>query len=103
MNAESIAFLAGEKVEEMKSNQKLQILLETSKSLYVRQLFLDFAKNLFDYLGSILSYLVLAIPIFSGVYDNLTASELSALISQVYNNLVMNLVNHLLFISLFVL
>ena len=48
-----------------------------------RQFLLDFATNAFDYLGSILSYLALAVPIFSGVYDALTASELSALISVV--------------------
>jgi ATP-binding cassette subfamily D (ALD) protein 4 len=35
-----------------------------------------------DYLGSILSYAVLAIVIFSGKYDDLNATELSVLISQ---------------------
>jgi ATP-binding cassette subfamily D (ALD) protein 4 len=41
-----------------------------------------------DYLGSILSYVILAIPIFSGIYDDLTPSELSALISEVSNQYV---------------
>jgi ATP-binding cassette subfamily D (ALD) protein 4 len=36
-----------------------------------------------DYIGSILSYLVLAVPIFAGAYDNLSPSEVGALISQV--------------------
>jgi len=36
-----------------------------------------------DYLGSILSYVILAIPIFAGVYDDLPPAELSALISRV--------------------
>lgn len=39
--------------------------------------------NTFDYLGGFLSYIIIAIPIFSGVYDSLTAGELSALISKV--------------------
>ncbi|KAG9347276.1 hypothetical protein JZ751_004843 [Albula glossodonta] len=38
--------------------------------------------NTFDYLGGILSYIVIAIPIFTGVYDGLTPGELSALISK---------------------
>lgn len=39
--------------------------------------------NTFDYLGSILSYVVIAIPIFSGVYGDLSPIELSALVSKV--------------------
>lgn len=39
--------------------------------------------NTFDYLGSILSYVVIAIPIFSGVYSDLSPTELSALVSKV--------------------
>lgn len=37
----------------------------------------------FSYLGSILSYLIIAIPIFSGALDGKDASELSAIISAV--------------------
>lgn len=39
--------------------------------------------NTFDYLGSILSYVVIAIPIFSGAYGDLSPAELSALVSKV--------------------
>lgn len=39
--------------------------------------------NTFDYLGGFLSYVVVAIPIFGGLYDGLTPGELSALISRV--------------------
>lgn len=39
--------------------------------------------NTFDYLGSILSYVIIAIPIFSGVYGDLSPTELSALVSKV--------------------
>ena len=36
-----------------------------------------------DYIGSILSYVIVAIPIFSGRYDNTDAVGLSVLISEV--------------------
>ena len=36
-----------------------------------------------DYLGSILSYVILAVPVFGGVYDELSPADLSALISRV--------------------
>lgn len=39
--------------------------------------------NTFDYMGSILSYIVIAIPIFAGVYDDMTPAEISALLSKV--------------------
>ncbi|KAK4036889.1 ABC protein, subfamily ABCD [Daphnia magna] len=81
-NAESLAFLTGARLEESKTNNKLDLLLTTQHSLYGRQFFLNLAVNMFDYLGSIISYLALAVPIFSGRYDGLSSAELSALISQ---------------------
>ena len=39
--------------------------------------------NIFDYLGSILSYFIIAIAIFAGMYDDLSSAELSAQISRV--------------------
>ena len=83
-NAESLAFLKGAKLEEIKSNQKLDVLLKTKHQLYKKQLGLNLAVNIFDYLGSIISYLALAVPIFTGRYDDVSSSELSSLISQVY-------------------
>lgn len=38
---------------------------------------------MFDYLGGILSYMAIAIPIFAGAYTDLTSAELSELISKV--------------------
>jgi len=81
-NAESLAFLKGAKLEEIKSNQKLDVLLKTKHQLYKKQLGLNLAVNIFDYLGSIISYLALAVPIFTGRYDDVSSSELSSLISQ---------------------
>lgn len=84
-NAESLAFLTGgpARLEEAKANQKLDSLLSTQHSLYSRQLWLNFAVNSFDYLGSIVSYLALAVPIFTGRYEGVSSAELSSLISQV--------------------
>ena len=38
--------------------------------------------QLFNYLGAILSYIVKAVPIFGGVYDNLDSGELAQVISE---------------------
>ncbi len=40
-----------------------------------------------DYIGSILSYIIVAIPIFSGVYDDESESDLSSIISAVSKSL----------------
>ena len=81
-NAESLAFLTGARLEEAKSNRKLDDLLKTQHSLYSRQFFLNLAVNMFDYVGSIISYIALAVPIFTGRYDDLSSAELSSVISQ---------------------
>lgn len=84
-NAESLAFLTGgpARLEETKSNKKLDDLLTVQQGLYGRQFFLNLAVNTFDYMGSIISYLALAVPIFTGRYDHLSSAELSSIISQV--------------------
>ncbi|XP_058844016.1 lysosomal cobalamin transporter ABCD4-like isoform X1 [Acipenser ruthenus] len=82
VNAESVAFYRAGKVEHMRTNQRLHTLLTTQRSLMNKELWLYIGVNTFDYLGSILSFMVIAIPIFAGVYDKLTPGELSALISK---------------------
>ncbi|XP_061854431.1 lysosomal cobalamin transporter ABCD4 isoform X4 [Colius striatus] len=74
-------FRAG-RVEHMRTDRRLQSLLQTQKELISKELWLYIGINTFDYLGSILSYVVIAIPIFSGVYSDLSPSELSALVSK---------------------
>ncbi|XP_051538864.1 lysosomal cobalamin transporter ABCD4-like isoform X2 [Myxocyprinus asiaticus] len=79
VNAESAAFYRAGKVEHMRTDQRLKNLLHTQRNLMNKELWLYIGVNTFDYLGSILSYIVIAIPIFAGVYDGLTPGELSAL------------------------
>ena len=52
-----------------------------------RQFFLDISTNLFDYFGSIASYIVIAIPIFAGIYDHLDEPELAQGINSIYHEL----------------
>uniref|UniRef100_A0A671UZP7 ATP-binding cassette, sub-family D (ALD), member 4 n=1 Tax=Sparus aurata TaxID=8175 RepID=A0A671UZP7_SPAAU len=82
VNAESAAFYRAGKVEHMRTDRRLQALLQTQKSLINKELWLYIGVNTFDYLGGFLSYIIIAIPIFTGIYDGLTPGELSALISK---------------------
>ena len=81
-NAESAAFFRAGHVEMQKTDAKLDRLIETQHRLIFKQYILTFAIKMADYVGSILSYIVVAIPIFSGKYDELSPTDLSALISQ---------------------
>ncbi|XP_035474208.2 ATP-binding cassette sub-family D member 4 isoform X1 [Scophthalmus maximus] len=82
VNAESAAFYRAGKVEHMRTNRRLQALLQTQTSLINKELWLYIGVNTFDYLGGFLSYIIIAIPIFTGIYDGLSPGELSALISK---------------------
>ncbi|XP_055448910.1 lysosomal cobalamin transporter ABCD4 isoform X2 [Psammomys obesus] len=82
VNAEPAAFYRAGLVEHMRTDRRLQRLLQTQRELMSRELWLYIGINTFDYLGSILSYVVIAIPIFSGVYGDLSPTELSTLVSK---------------------
>lgn len=69
-------------MELQKCSHFLASLINTQHSLILRQFALNFAINLSDYLGSILSFIALAVPLFAGVYANMSAADLSQLISQ---------------------
>lgn len=81
-HTESIAFLDGDPVEEQNVNAVLDDVVKAQQSVVNRQFPLAFGIHLFDYTGAILSLLVIAVPIFTGVYDSLTPPELAALISK---------------------
>ncbi|XP_007939612.2 lysosomal cobalamin transporter ABCD4 [Orycteropus afer afer] len=82
VNAEPAAFYRAGHVEHMRTDFRLQKLLQTQRELMSKELWLSIGVNTFDYLGSILSYVVIAIPIFSGVYGDLSPAELSTLVSK---------------------
>uniref|UniRef100_A0A2K5DNK7 ABC transmembrane type-1 domain-containing protein n=1 Tax=Aotus nancymaae TaxID=37293 RepID=A0A2K5DNK7_AOTNA len=69
-------------VEHMRTDHRLQRLLQTQRELMSKELWMYIGINTFDCLGSILSYVVIAIPIFSGVYGELSPAELSILVSK---------------------
>ncbi|XP_054987286.1 lysosomal cobalamin transporter ABCD4 isoform X1 [Sorex araneus] len=82
VNAEPAAFYRAGHVEHVRTNRRLQALLQTQRQLMAKELWLYIGINTFDYLGSILSYVVIAIPIFSGVYGDLSPTQLSTLVSK---------------------
>uniref|UniRef100_A0A452HQ40 Uncharacterized protein n=1 Tax=Gopherus agassizii TaxID=38772 RepID=A0A452HQ40_9SAUR len=82
VNAEPAAFYRAGQVEHMRTDRRLQSLLQTQRELMGKELWLYIGINTFDYLGSILSYVVIAVPIFSGVYGDLDPAQLSALVSK---------------------
>ncbi|BFZ07074.1 hypothetical protein BsWGS_10113 [Bradybaena similaris] len=82
VNAESAAFYQAEDIEKLKANQKLDKLLSTQRRLIAWQFPLNSCINVADYFGSILSYIAISFPIFSGKYDGLSPGDLSSLISQ---------------------
>lgn len=69
-------------MEKAKCLHFLDRLISTQRSLIFRQLGLKVSIYLCDYLGSILSFIAISIPLFAGLYNNLPASELSKLISE---------------------
>ncbi|XP_046704363.1 ATP-binding cassette sub-family D member 4 isoform X6 [Silurus meridionalis] len=82
VNAESAAFYRAEEVEHVRTDHRFQSLLDTQRKLINRELLLYIGINTFDYMGSILSYIIIAIPIFAGVYDGLTPGEITSLVSK---------------------
>ncbi|KAI8335836.1 ATP-binding cassette sub-family D member 4-like protein [Chlamydoabsidia padenii] len=80
--AESIAFTKGEEEENQRAKTSLDTLLCHQRLIVNKQLPLQLANQTFSYFGSILSYLIVAIPIFAGTFDDKDAGELSGIISK---------------------
>ncbi|ORY94202.1 ABC transporter transmembrane region 2-domain-containing protein [Syncephalastrum racemosum] len=80
--AESIAFVGGEYEERERADQRLGAVLHHQRTIVNKGLPLQLANESFSYFGSILSYLIVAIPIFAGVLDDKDPSQLSEIISQ---------------------
>ncbi|ORZ23878.1 ABC transporter transmembrane region 2-domain-containing protein [Lobosporangium transversale] len=91
--AESITFSRGEGEAKDSADELLEVLLKTQLDVVYKEVplkFFSFVVGGYDkvlqqgvsYFGSILSYVIIAIPIFWGVYDDLPPSDISAVISK---------------------
>jgi len=89
-DAEAIAFSDAGKVEGNLLNEDLDHLLVAQSKVYNRLFFLNLSMNLYAYIGAIFSFPIIAVPIFTGVYDDKTDPELSEIIS-VNTNVCFNL------------
>lgn len=74
-NAESIAFMRAQSAEKKIFEDRLTDLIQTQEKLVLRQFILGMSVNFIDYLGAIVSFLVLSIPVFAGVYNSLPTSS----------------------------
>ena len=81
-HAESLALSGSVDTELDNVNNKLMEVCGVQQMLYNRNFPIDLSINLFNYVGAILSYVVIAVPIFSGVYDHLDNGELAQMISE---------------------
>ncbi|RKP36959.1 ABC transporter transmembrane region 2-domain-containing protein [Dimargaris cristalligena] len=81
-HAEAIGLQRGENYEHLRLNQSLLTIVQWQRLIVQRTFWLNLATLTFGYLGSILSYLVIGIPILSGWYDDRDAAGLSELISK---------------------
>ncbi|KAJ2546824.1 hypothetical protein EV175_005458 [Coemansia sp. RSA 1933] len=79
--AESIAFFGGEAREREAADGALGRVVTAQKKLLGKQLWLSLLTQVFSYLGSTVSYVIIAIPIFMGSYDDKSSSELGSIIS----------------------
>ncbi|KAM3588877.1 hypothetical protein VKS41_001309 [Umbelopsis sp. WA50703] len=80
--AESIAFSRGENDEKIRAQGSLDALLAAQRRVINRELPLEAVKQVHAYFGSILSYIIISIPILSGSYDTTDPSKLSEIISK---------------------
>ncbi|KAG0009780.1 hypothetical protein BGZ80_002054, partial [Entomortierella chlamydospora] len=81
--AEPITFSRGEGEALESANEMLELVLKTQLDVIHKELPLKFLQQCVSYFGSILSYVIVAVPIFWGVYDGLPPSDISAVISKV--------------------
>jgi ATP-binding cassette subfamily D (ALD) protein 4 len=82
VNSEALAFYRSGTLEKRRTNGRLQNVLDVQQRLINREFFLHFSVNFFDYVGAIISYLIIAIALFAGKYDDLSPTALSGEISK---------------------
>lgn len=82
MNSEALAFYRSGMLEERRTNRRLQNLLKVQQRLVNYEFFLSFSVNFFDYVGAILSYILIAIALFAGKYKDMSQTALTGEISK---------------------
>ncbi|CAG8454414.1 64_t:CDS:2 [Funneliformis caledonium] len=80
--SESIAFSLGEKFELYRLDSFFKNILKYQRKIIDRELYLDVLTESFSYFGSIFSYLIIAIPVFTGEYDGIEKDKLGGIISM---------------------
>lgn len=78
-----LTFYRGEKAELDVADNRLNTVLNTQRRIVLWQLALNISINAFDYVATILSYLIVAIPILHGRYTDTSSSDISSIISKV--------------------
>ncbi|RHZ76136.1 hypothetical protein Glove_203g47 [Diversispora epigaea] len=79
--SESIAFGFGERAEKVRLDKYFNKILIYMRQIIEKELILETFTDTIAYLGAILSYIMIAIPIFIGVYDNVEKEKLGGIIS----------------------
>lgn len=81
-NSQTIAFTNAETKQKNRMLDSLATLMSVYENLILSQFFLSLSTSIFDYSGSILSFIIIAMPIFGGSFDHLSKAELSHTISS---------------------
>ena len=80
--AEATAMMSGGHPEQLALNDSLNLLLKRRWRYIRRQALLQFDIFVWQYTGSIMNYIAIAIAVCSGLYTSLEPNELSSLISR---------------------
>lgn len=80
--SENIAFNNGEVQVKNVLLKTLTILLSAHENLALKQFYLNFLTTIFNYSGTIVSFIIISIPIFRGTFAQMNKAELSSQISS---------------------
>ncbi|KAI8803891.1 ABC transporter transmembrane region 2-domain-containing protein [Cladochytrium replicatum] len=81
-NAESVSFMRGEETEQERINKVFDSLLTIQLKILLWEIPLKGAVIGVDYGMALVCYVIVAIPIFAGMYDDLSPEEIGTLISK---------------------
>ncbi|KAJ2723831.1 hypothetical protein GGI07_002370 [Coemansia sp. Benny D115] len=78
---ESVAFFGGEARERRMAGDQLAHVMDVQGRLAWKRFWLGLVTQVFAYMGSTVSFVIIAVPVFMGRYDGLSGAELSSVIS----------------------